>query len=140
MRRRWQPGNVSSGEGFERIARDAMRPPFFLGLCAERGIEVERGSIPIEHRPLETTEIFCDAAPRQMDEQGAANTVTAILGLDEEIFEIKTVPTAEGREVVEPERKACALTVPFGDLAKNAGVLGEQRRLQIDEGRIDLVQ
>ena len=34
-RRHSQPGNVSSGEGFECIARNAMRPPFFFGLCTQ---------------------------------------------------------------------------------------------------------
>ena len=129
MRRRWQPGNVSSGEGFERIARDAMRPPFLLGFCTERGIEVERRGVPIEHGPLETTEILSDAAPRQMYEQCAANTVTAIFRFDEKIFEIEAMSTTEGRKVVEPKREARALAIPFGDLAKHARVLGKQRRL-----------
>ena len=75
-----------------------------------------------------------------MDQQSATDSIAAKFGFDEEIFKVETVSPAKGREVVEPQRKACALAVPLGDLAEHTRMLGKQRGLKIDESSVDLVE
>jgi hypothetical protein len=56
----------------ERIARDALDAPFVHADRAHRAVEVDRGLVPVEHRPLEPSATAVERDAREVPQQRGA--------------------------------------------------------------------
>src|ERR1700677_271556 len=130
---------VSSAEAPQRLAADAANPPISQQLCALRLKEIDRGLVPVEHRPLQPRPSLREAALGQFLQQRAAYAAPPMRGSNEKILEIKAAASPERREIQEPEGEADRVAVPFRYVAERLGLAGEQG--VVDRGLIgcDLV-
>src|SRR4051794_22885968 len=76
----------------------------------------------------------------KMRQERLADALAAQRRKDKQIFQIDTGPAAEGREVDEPGCKAGRIAIPFGDLAEQSRIVGEQRGVKISFGSFELAQ
>src|SRR5688572_29973785 len=73
-----------------------------------------------------------------MPQQRLADSLAAMLGLHEDVFQIDAVAAAKRREVQEPQRETDRSAVPFGKIAKDARLPGEERVRNHRGRRIDI--
>src|SRR5260370_41032396 len=73
---------------------------------AQAFVELDRGRIPVEHRPFEAPAAALHRNPRELSKQLAADAQPPELGLDEEIFQVESTAPEERREVVEEQDEA----------------------------------
>ena len=88
------------------VAGDAKDRPFLHGPGAETFVELDRGLVPVEHRPLEASAIALGGDLRQMREQRAPRAAPAPLGTHEQVLEIQAALAEKGRVVVKEQREA----------------------------------
>ena len=101
----------------ERAPAIAADAPIGHHRRAHPPIEADRAFVPVEHAPFEAAAAARGGQPREVLEQGLADAAAALVGLDEEVFEVEPRPREEGREVGEEERER----------DHPAGALGDQR-------------
>src|SRR5207253_4298043 len=90
-------------EFFQSLADQSKGDPIVERHGAEAFVEFDRGRVPIQDCPFEASAsaFFCKS--REMCEQCFADSASAHLRIDEEIFEIDSRLAEKGRVVVEEE-------------------------------------
>src|SRR5437899_809628 len=63
--------------------------PLLPMLGTERTIESDRRFVPVEHSPLESTATSREGRCGNVRKQALAESATAAVGLDEEVFQVK---------------------------------------------------
>ena len=117
-----------------------MRDPVLHPVSAERAIERECRLVPVEHRPLEASEVLAQAARREIRQQRTTDAVASHRRSHEQVFEIDAMAAAEGREAVEPEREARDDAVLLREIAEHTRRGAEQRRMQALGGGVHFMQ
>src|SRR5690348_11588926 len=89
--------SASAGrQSLQRVTRDTADRPLVLELGADRFVEIDRGRIPVQHRPFEARPALADAAARKMRHQGLADAFVTEGRAHEDIFQIDAVTSGEG--------------------------------------------
>jgi hypothetical protein len=76
----------------------------------------------------------------EVHQQRLADALAALRRADEQVFQKDAGAAAEGRKIVEPDRHANRLAVPFRDLAKQPRVVAKQRGGDVGLAGLDFVQ
>src|SRR5579862_7893222 len=113
--------------------------PLIHGDRAQLAIELDRGLVPIQHRPFQPPAAPADGRRSEPRQETAAYTEATSLGAHIEILEIDSGAADEGGEVVEEQREPDGVAVQACE--DNFGVRTgtEQRSAQPRFGRLDLV-
>jgi hypothetical protein len=75
-------------------------------------VEIDCGFVPIEDCPFDASVISFFGDFYQAGHERGANSPGAVLGLDEQVFEVKARFAEESRKVFKKERKASRLAGP----------------------------
>ena len=75
-------------------------------LCAQLLVEADGGGVPFEDVPLQAVAAFFDGDGGDAGEQRFADSLAAVLGADEEVFDVDAGVAAPGGVVVEVEGEA----------------------------------
>src|SRR4051812_4325236 len=84
----------------DAIAGQAEDGPLIHRFSAELSIKLNGGVIPVEHGPLHSAAAAVSGNFSELDKQSAAVTLSAMLGMDEQVLQIKSGTAEPGREVV----------------------------------------
>ena len=112
----------AGGAARRRSGRRSTRP----SAGPQGPVEADRGLVPVEHRPLQPAAAALDGQPGQHGQQRLADPPAAVLGLDEDVFEVEPRLAAERRERREPECEADRLAVHLGDRRLGRGPGAEE--------------
>lgn len=135
-------GTAASGVLGERCSGEAKDCPILHWDGAEFLVEIDRRLIPIEHGPLHASATTRVGDGGEVEQQGATVTGAAVIGANEEIFEIETGFGEEGGEVEKIEGEADGLRIGEGEHAMRGGggvVDGKELRTERGLGGSDFV-
>lgn len=121
LRRAWQP--ITFREGMipivlpktpQRVAAQPTDPRIRLNFSPQLFVEIDRGLIPLQDHPLKASAAATVGLARQMVEKRFAVTPRPVTFLDEEIFEVETLPSEEGGEVFKKDGESDRLSIHAG--------------------------
>src|SRR5690606_21896134 len=115
-------GASSGAQRGELLTVEPVGGPLVLRHGAQRLVEGDRRSIPVEHPPLEATQALLGADAGERTQQLLAEARPAVLRDDEEILEPDAVASGPGGEAEVPHRHAHDPAIDLGDVAEGRGV------------------
>jgi len=140
---RWEvyvPYESAFGERGQRRTRHALHAPLIHAPRADLAVEGDRGLVPVQHLPLHAHPATRDADGGAVPEEGLADALAAMRGLDEDILDIQPMPAGEGAEVREPDALAHRPALDLGQHAEHRGVRAEEGGAEIGLRPHGLVQ
>ena len=129
------PTILTSGQLLERIAGKSEYSPIVERLCANTLVEIDCQLIPVEHCPLEASAVSLESDLRERGQECKANSFTSCFGSNEEILEINTALSKEGRVVVKEESETRGLPTDASDDHFCRRPIGEKRFAKLLFGR-----
>src|SRR5690606_3198616 len=102
----------------------------------KRLVELDRGRIPVEHRPLQPTVAAGYADPRQFGQQRLAVAAPPELRAYVQVFQVDAVASGPRGEVEEPQghahdHRGTVLGGVLGDVREDRRVRAEQRGSEV---------
>src|ERR1700682_1516837 len=90
----------------ERFAREAVDRPPGVGPRAQTLVEADGVAVPVEHGPFEPAASALDRQAGELLEQRTPYGAAAVFGKHEQVLEVDSRLSEEGREVVKEEGKS----------------------------------
>src|SRR5690606_21356463 len=108
------------------LTRQAESSPLVLRLRTQRLVELDGGTVPVQHRPFEAPAAVQQCQLRQVPQQHLASALSALLRRDVHVLEIKPLAAEPGGIVEEVDGIAHGVAVQLTDQGAGAGGGAEQ--------------